>query len=148
MSTLGKIFLSFFFIGKIPHIPGTAASLVTCLLIFLLREREYTFHLAIFFILLLSSIFFLRRSGLRFSDPRWVVIDEVIGMYMTMLGRPIEPANLLVGFMSFRFFDIMKPYPVGNLERLGGEWGILLDDIASGILSNFLLYLFEPILGN
>ncbi len=69
------------------------------------------------------------------KDPQLIVIDEVAGMLVTML--PVHEASaraLVAGFFLFRFFDIVKPWPVRSLEKLPGGWGIVLDDVAAGLM--------------
>jgi phosphatidylglycerophosphatase A len=69
-----------------------------------------------------------------------VVIDEVAGMWLALLllpkiQRPNHIPMILLAFLVFRFFDITKIYPIKNLERLGGGFGIMIDDIAAGIFT-------------
>jgi len=67
-------------------------------------------------------------------DPRQVVIDEVAGQMLTLLAWPDSSwKGLLAGFVLFRFFDIVKPFPARRAERLGGGWGIMMDDVAAGV---------------
>lgn len=75
----------------------------------------------------------------RSSDPSEIVIDECVGCLVTFSGVPCTMATLMVGFLLFRFFDIKKPFGLKKLEGMGGAWGILLDDIGAGILSNLIL---------
>jgi len=72
-----------------------------------------------------------RQSGRR--DPGFVVIDEVVGQWMALLGCPADWAHGLVALILFRLFDIAKPYPIRRLERLPGGWGIVFDDVAAGL---------------
>lgn len=66
-------------------------------------------------------------------DPSFVVIDEVAGQWITLLGSPFHWSTALVAFLLFRLFDITKPFPVRQLERLPGGWGIVFDDVAAGL---------------
>lgn len=70
-------------------------------------------------------------SGLK--DPQFVVIDEVAGQLITLIFAPVAWKTLLLGFILFRAFDIVKPPPVRNLERLPGGTGIVVDDVAAGL---------------
>jgi phosphatidylglycerophosphatase A len=66
-------------------------------------------------------------------DPRFVVIDEVAGQMITFLARPDASWKwLLAGFLLFRLFDVLKPFPAGRAERLPGGWGIMTDDVVAG----------------
>jgi phosphatidylglycerophosphatase A len=67
------------------------------------------------------------------KDPQIVVIDEVAGQLLTLAAAPVAWKTLLVGFILFRGFDIVKPPPARNLERLPEGLGIVMDDVAAGI---------------
>jgi phosphatidylglycerophosphatase A len=78
-----------------------------------------------------------RRLGI--DDPSEVVIDEVAGFLVTMLLVPPGLLTITCGFLLFRVFDIVKPWPAGPAERIGGGWGIMADDIVCGIYANLVL---------
>ncbi len=67
------------------------------------------------------------------TDPGFVVIDEVIGQWIALLGSPANWRHGLIALVLFRLFDIIKPFPVRRLERLPGGWGIVFDDVAAGL---------------
>lgn len=71
--------------------------------------------------------------ALRVEDPQFVVIDEVAGQWITLLFAPVAWKTVLAGFILFRAFDIVKPPPVRQLERLPEGTGIVVDDVAAGI---------------
>ncbi|MGY0037000.1 phosphatidylglycerophosphatase A family protein [Pedobacter sp. NJ-S-72] len=73
------------------------------------------------------------------KDHNRVVIDEVVGMCITLLWIPVTPVNILIGLILFRFFDIVKPLFIRRLENLPGGWGVMFDDILAGIYANILL---------
>ncbi|MGO8757717.1 MAG: phosphatidylglycerophosphatase A [Terracidiphilus sp.] len=72
-----------------------------------------------------------RESGR--TDPGFVVIDEVIGQWIALLGSPADWRHGLIALVLFRLFDITKPFPVRRFERLPGGWGIVFDDVAAGL---------------
>jgi phosphatidylglycerophosphatase A len=72
-----------------------------------------------------------RESGRK--DPQFVVIDEVAGQWIALLGCPIEWRHMLISLILFRLFDITKPFPIRRLENLPEGWGIVLDDVAAGL---------------
>lgn len=72
-----------------------------------------------------------RESGGR--DPGFVVIDEVAGQWVALIHAHADWASLLLAFLLFRFFDILKPWPARRLERLPAGWGIVFDDLAAGV---------------
>jgi phosphatidylglycerophosphatase A len=75
------------------------------------------------------------------TDPGCVVIDEVAGQWLTLLLAPAGWKTALAGFILFRAFDILKPFPVRRLERLREGWGIVLDDLGAGVYAMIVLAL-------
>ncbi len=82
-----------------------------------------------------------RESG--HPDPGFVVIDEVAGQWVTLAAAPVTIGHALLGFALFRFFDIVKPWPVRQLERFKGGTGIMLDDIGAGLLGLLVMLLIR-----
>lgn len=78
-----------------------------------------------------------RRRGV--SDPKEVVIDEVVGMWVSMWG--LSPGLYIPALFLFRILDILKPFPINAFEKLPGGWGVMADDIAAGVAVNLLLQL-------
>jgi phosphatidylglycerophosphatase A len=72
-------------------------------------------------------------------DPSQVVIDEIIGQMVCFLWVPVSAFSLVAGFLMFRFFDIVKPFPVRTCERLPGGMGIVFDDVAAGLYAGGVL---------
>jgi phosphatidylglycerophosphatase A len=74
------------------------------------------------------------------ADPRQVVIDEVAGQIITFVATPrITWIGLIAGFILFRAFDVVKPFPARRAERIPGGWGIMLDDVVAGLYSLIVL---------
>jgi phosphatidylglycerophosphatase A len=73
------------------------------------------------------------------KDPSRVVIDEVAGMCISLLFLPVQIKYLLCALILFRFFDIVKPLYIKNMELLPGGWGIMMDDVLAGIYTNIIL---------
>ncbi|MEM3018559.1 MAG: phosphatidylglycerophosphatase A [Candidatus Bathyarchaeia archaeon] len=128
-----------FFVGRVPFLPGTLASILTCFVIFtfpvLCAQPIFPLLFAV------SSIFVVEKARPRDKDPREIVIDECAGMFITMLWHTVTPLNLFFGLLSFRAFDILKPFPIKRLEAIRGGAGIVLDDVMAGIYGNMLLLL-------
>lgn len=131
---------SFFGMGRMRPGPGTWASataaLIWCLLGRWIPAGSQTPCLAVMAIIAIAvgipaATRVARDSGSK--DPQWVVIDEVAGQWITFLFAPVSWKTLLVGFILFRGFDILKPPPVRQLESLPGGTGIVVDDVAAGI---------------
>lgn len=123
---------------------GTVAAVVTCLALYLARTSEPTL-LPWPASLLTVGLLALGTLAAQRVEPHWgkdssrVVIDEVAGMWVTMLLVPITGTSLLVGLVLFRFFDIVKPLFIRNLEQLPGGAGVMMDDVLAGIYANLLL---------
>jgi phosphatidylglycerophosphatase A len=81
-----------------------------------------------------------RESGR--EDPGHVVIDEVAGQWIALIYSRVNLSHLLAGFLFFRLFDIVKPWPVRQIEGLRAGWGIVLDDVAAGVYA--LLFVLAP----
>jgi phosphatidylglycerophosphatase A len=75
------------------------------------------------------------------DDPGPVIIDEVVGMLITLVLVPVSVTGAIAGFVVFRVFDIFKPFPASRLERLYGGWGVMSDDAMAGIYGNLTLRL-------
>ncbi|GAB2572822.1 hypothetical protein GCM10027190_23540 [Spirosoma areae] len=73
------------------------------------------------------------------KDSYRVVIDEIAGMSLSLLFVPIHLKSLLAGLFLFRLFDILKPLGIRRLEKLGGGWGVMLDDLLAGLYTNLVL---------
>jgi phosphatidylglycerophosphatase A len=76
---------------------------------------------------------------LHLEDPGLVVVDEVLGMWISIIALPFTPVVAIAGFLLFRLLDIVKPYPAADFERLPGGLGIMADDVAAGVYVNLLL---------
>ncbi len=75
------------------------------------------------------------------KDPGAIVIDEVLGMLMTLALLPVSTFGIFVGFVLFRIFDVIKPYPAARMEHLKGGPGVMLDDAVAGIYAHISLRL-------
>jgi phosphatidylglycerophosphatase A len=78
---------------------------------------------------------------LQADDPGPVVIDEVLGMLVTLFLNPVGWGGALLAFLLFRFFDVVKPYPADRLERLHGGFGVMADDVMAAVYANIGLRL-------
>jgi phosphatidylglycerophosphatase A len=129
-----------FGVGFIPFAPGTFGSLLGLLLwVFVPAPvaSQAAMIIAVFLIGAWSATHAERR--LQAADPQPVVIDEVLGMLVTLFMNPIGWVGALLGFLLFRFFDVVKPYPANRLERLHGGLGVMADDAMAAIYANVTL---------
>lgn len=82
------------------------------------------------------------------KDPGCIVIDEIAGLAVTLLLFPFTLKTAILGFVFFRFFDILKPFPVGFLDReIDGGAGIVLDDVAAGMMAHIVLRMIFQVTG-
>jgi len=128
--------------GYLPKAPGTWGSLAGVLLYLLLAGLPLPAYLLAIAVLLMVGTFTAGEAEkiLDQKDPQVVVIDEIVGMLITLAGTRLEPLLLLAGFLLFRFFDILKPFPINFIDqRFHGGLGIMLDDIVAGLFSLALL---------
>lgn len=137
-------FVSCGFVGFVPIIPGTICTAAACILLYLFPG--FLGHPVAAICSVVAAVFSVGLLGLsEGDDPRYVVIDELAGTLVTMVGHAATPVNLLIGFILFRAFDILKPYPIKKIERLPGAWGIVADDVAAALFSNIILTLLRRI---
>jgi phosphatidylglycerophosphatase A len=130
--------------GYFPIAPGTvgsAAGLVVYLLVWWTRSPlvETALIAAVFALGTWAATHAERYFG--GIDPGPVVIDEVLGMLVTLAFIPAGWSAMLAGFVIFRVFDVVKPFPADRLEKLHGGFGIMADDAMAGIYSNLVLRL-------
>jgi phosphatidylglycerophosphatase A len=155
---------TWFGLGKIPKAPGTWGSLggvaVSVLVTWLGFRHDYFIlskdfwttgfhpgHVEVVAAVLISIIgVIVATRAARYAqieDPQWVVIDEVSGQlityYLFFWVLPLNWKSWLLGFILFRIFDIWKPFPARQLERLPGGWGIMADDWMAGIYAAIVL---------
>lgn len=82
------------------------------------------------------------------ADPGAIVWDEVVGYLVAMMALPVGWGWMLAGFIVFRLLDIAKPWPIRWLDqRVGGGWGIMLDDLAAGVITSVLLHALLHLMG-
>ncbi len=130
------------FSGRLPFAPGTAGTVVAVLLYWLLIRLP----LAWYFILCIPAIIIAVWSAdkaeklLGKKDHPSIVVDEIVGYLIAMAIVPSGWGFVAAGFLLFRAFDILKPFPLGKLQDLHGGWGIVADDIGAGIYTNLVLH--------
>ena len=145
MKTLRTIIATFFGLGYAPLAPGTVTSLAVLFLYKLvLSGLPFPALAGIFLILVVAGI----AASTAYSadvgqeDPGTVVVDEAAGQLLVFLSLPATWLNLGLGFALFRFFDIVKPFPISRAERLPRGWGIMADDLSAAVASGILLQLY------
>ena len=147
MNSITKLFVTFFYIGKIPLAPGTLGSVIAVFIWYNVKSFDYiilTISFATYVIL--SYIFInLYLDNSNDDDPSEVICDEVIGQLIPlfMISSINDHYLILVAFVSFRIFDIYKIYPANKAEELAGAHGVIMDDVVAGIYALFVVFIFK-----
>jgi len=146
MSALARALGTWFYLGYVPKGPGTAGSLGALAIAWALHAYLGISGacIALFGVLLIAPAIWASGRVARDTsskDPQIVVIDEVVGQWITFAGATkMTWISVLGAFLLFRAFDIWKPPPVRQLERIPGGAGIVLDDAMAGIYAALVLY--------
>jgi phosphatidylglycerophosphatase A len=131
------------YVGYVPVAPGTFGSAVGLAVFYVVRHRgTSTVEAATIVVLLAIGIWAAGEAERHFSrtDPGPVVIDEVVGMLITLAFIPVNLAGAILGFFIFRLLDIVKPWPARRLEHLHGGLGVVLDDVMVGVYGNLVMW--------
>ncbi len=160
MKKINILISTFFGNGYISKIPGTFTSLITVLILYVLFEilqfKNLNYILILYSIIFFYSFYAVMDSETEFEnkDPRQIVIDEVLGQTMpliliaylsseNLIDIPVEIYYLL-SFILFRFFDIVKPFPVSYFDKKHKNFfGIIMDDIMAGLYTIMMIYLIS-----
>jgi phosphatidylglycerophosphatase A len=131
---------SFFYVGYLPYIPGTFASVAAVAVYLILRHNPLLFWLFTVGILLagfLSAGSAERIFGVK--DSPHIVIDEVSGMSMCLVAIPYDRRFVLIAFLVFRILDALKPYPISKLQHLKEGLGVMMDDVLASVYTIIIL---------
>ncbi len=129
-------------IGYFPLAPATCASLIVCIVLWFLFTTPVTYIISIAILFALGVWIAFKLEPFWGEDNRRIVIDESIGMIITLFAVPQKFLYYAVGFFLFRFFDIVKPFPIGDSQKLKGGWGVVIDDVIAGMYSSIALWIF------
>ncbi len=136
------------YLGKIPIMPGTFGSLLAIPLGYLATFLSMPLKIAMFVAMFIVGIFvskqFAELSGN--EDPSCVVIDEYVALFLLYIIFPFKPFYIILGFIAFRVFDIVKIFPIKNLENLPHGVGIMMDDIMAVIYAGITCYIIKTII--
>ena len=162
---IGVSILTMFGVGYFKYAPGTAASFITCVIYYILWIAGFSLHnnkiylVCFLIIILIYSIAIIDKLSHLFKkkDPKEIVVDEFIGQSIPLISflfRPEQFTNLggqtnnvviiyiLLSFILFRFFDILKPFPINIVDKkIKNGVGVMLDDIIAGIYSTIIIYI-------
>jgi phosphatidylglycerophosphatase A len=130
--------------GAIPVAPGTFGTLIAIPFYWLCRNLPLSYYLGLVVCLIIFASWlsdYLSRQ-LKTHDHPGMCIDEFVGFFVTMINAPIGWGWIILGFVLFRIFDIWKPWPIGWIDkRVHGGFGMVLDDVAAGMISMALIQL-------
>jgi len=140
-----------FGVGWTPLAPGTMGTLVGVVL-YLVFSRilphplSYAIMIVVFTVL---GVWISEKceSYSKEKDSAVIVIDEINGFLITMFALPFSFRFILLGFILFRVFDILKPFKIERVQRLPGGWGIMADDVVAGVLANIVLHISRSMFG-
>lgn len=133
---LARIAATGFGVGRMPFAPGTFGTLLAIPVYLLTQAWEPGIYVLLVAIMFGIGVWFCRIAvaDMGDPDPSAVVWDEVVGYLVTMFLAPADWIWIVLGFVLFRLFDIWKPFPIRYLERrLGGGWGVMVDDVLAGV---------------
>ncbi|AHF97367.1 phosphatidylglycerophosphatase [Desulfurella acetivorans A63] len=143
MQKIADIIATVFGIGYTAYAPGTMGSLFGILIYMFLKETSlsiYALTVSCLFVIgtIASEIV---ESAYNIKDPSFIIIDEVVGMLVTLMFVGYSFWAVWLGFLFFRIIDISKVPPLNFLERISGGLGIMLDDLVGGFMAGILLYI-------
>ncbi len=135
-----------FGVGYSPIAPGTLGTLIAIPVYYFLSTIPSPLYEITLIAFLFLSVWISENAEIFFGkkDDTRIVIDEMIGFLITMLWVPKTTLFIILGFFLFRFFDILKPFPIRGLEkRLKGGFGVVLDDVLAGVYANIILQIIS-----
>jgi phosphatidylglycerophosphatase A len=134
--------------GLSPIIPGTCGTLPAIPIYWLLHYLSLTYYTAIVIAITLISFWICDKTAknLKANDPQCIVLDEIVGFLITMIAAPIGIIWIIIGFILFRLFDMLKPWPINWIDKkVHGGLGIVLDDVLAGIMATVVLHIIKYI---
>ena len=132
--------------GLMPKAPGTFGTVAAVPVYYLVSDLSLWFYLLFTLLITLAGIFLCSYTSkaLGVHDHSGIVIDEIAGFLITMIAVPFSLLNIVIGFLLFRFFDIVKPWPISWMDkRIHGGLGIMLDDVVAGMFALVGLHLLN-----
>ncbi len=141
---LSEIYVSVFYAGYSPVAPGTVGSICATLALWLLwsngmLENQWTLPILTVVICILGELAIEELPSKWAHDDQRIVIDEVAGIFISMIFLPISMTTLLSSLVIFRILDIWKPLGIRRMDRLNTSIGVILDDLLAGFYTNIIL---------
>ncbi|MDP4267908.1 MAG: phosphatidylglycerophosphatase A [Bacteroidota bacterium] len=144
---LQKLIATFLGLGFSPIAPGTIGSIGGLLfwyifqLYCILPNITLLIFIIVFFVSGVYSSF--KLEAIWGKDPSKIVVDEVVGMWISLFMLPFKWEIAIGAFILFRFFDIAKPLLIRKMENFKGGWGVMMDDVLAGLYSNLILQIIN-----
>jgi phosphatidylglycerophosphatase A len=147
-----KLFCTLFYSGLVPKISGTVGSILSFILIYILHifSQSVGFHVLLFVFIFCISLNFVQQyiEIVKNKDPKEVVIDECLGVYLgyivLLFFGNFKFSAFFIYLIFFRFFDILKPFPIKKIERkFNNSFGVIIDDIVAALMALILFYAFN-----
>lgn len=149
MRKIARTVASFFYLGHSPLMPGTVGSLGGLIVYFLVKDRQLLYGFMIVFLFVLGMLFSAEAERIyRRKDASMIVIDEACGMLIALYLVPFSWKVVVLGFILFRFFDIIKIFPAKKVEKFSGAFGVMLDDLIAAGYTNIILQVLIRFFGN
>jgi len=131
-----------FGVGYLPLVPGTWGSLLGLLLTWFFVPVSLWSILIWVLVLIIGAVVSTTAEKDLGHDARPIVIDEIMGMGLALLLAPKRIVYYVIAFVLFRLFDIVKPFPARQAERLPGGWGVMVDDLVAGVYANMVVQIY------
>ena len=141
---LGLFIATCGYLGYVPVAPGTFGSAAGLVVFAAVRwSGSPALELAVIILLFAVGVWSANAAERHFGgvDPAPVILDEVVGMLITLAFLPVNITGAVVGFLLFRLFDVVKPWPANRLEALHGGLGVMADDAMAGVYGNVAMRL-------
>lgn len=135
--------------GYIPVMPGTFGTMVGMAVVFAefrLFENNYIYvNALVLCAFLVPSVFIAGKAEKYFGkkDASQIVIDEMLGYWLSILFHPLGAKTMILAFVLFRFFDILKPCPINAVQKIPGGMGVIADDLIAGVYVNLVLIILR-----
>jgi phosphatidylglycerophosphatase A len=138
---VARLVATVFGCGYSAFAPGTVGSAAGLLLFWPMATAAWPWQAAASAVLFVVGSLAAGRVARQVNrtDPGIVVVDEVVGQWVTLTALPFTPFTAGLGFLLFRVMDIVKPWPARDLEGVPGGWGIMADDVAAGVYANLVV---------
>ena len=146
LTKISIFFATGFYVGYIKYAPGTFGTLVTFIFYFFVKDLETLEFLFFFLILILLSLFFIKKASESFEeiDSGKIVLDEILAFLPLIFIFDDSIFSFFLLFILFRFFDIVKPYPIQIIDlRMKNSVGVILDDFVASAYTLILILIIK-----